>query len=384
MALKPLKVLITGGGTGGHVYPALATLDALAQYTPLDVLYVGTKNGIEARLAKKRGLPYRSIWIAGFQRAFTLKNLLFPLKLGVSLIQSWQILRDFQPDVAIGTGGYVTGPVLWLAARMNIPVVIEEQDVHPGVTTRLLAPHVRRICLAFEGATRFFSEYPDKLVVTGNPVRPDLRAIGRDEARQQFGIPAEVPVILVFGGSQGAQAINDALLSVYPHWLSRGLHIIWQTGDRDYNRVKERIGEVPAGLTLLPYIDAMPAAYAASDVVISRAGAITLAELAIIAKPAVLIPYPYAAGDHQMKNARFIEARGAAIVLPQNEELADRLSEVLMQLMDDPERRQQMEQAWKELAHPDAADTIARVILEVAGVTPLKEKTNPVKETGHV
>lgn len=368
MAQKPLKLLLTGGGTGGHVYPALATLDALSRYVAPEVLYVGTKRGIEARLVAKRGLPYRAIWIAGFQRSITLKNLLFPIKLAVSLWQSWRILRQFRPDVAVGTGGYVTGPILWLAAQLGIPVVIEEQDVHPGVTSRLLAPHARKICLAFEGAAPHFQKMAEKIVVTGNPVRADLTSVSREAARRLWNIPENSRVVLVFGGSQGAQAINDAVLQSYPTWTAQGMVILWQTGERDYERIKAAIGEGTENVRVFSYIDEMPAAYAAADVVVCRAGAITLAELAVVQKPAVLIPYPFAAGDHQMKNARFVESRGAAIVLPQREDLALKLQETVMQLMEDDQKRQKMQQAWKPLAHPDAADKIARVILDVAGV----------------
>jgi len=378
MAQKSLKLLLTGGGTGGHVYPALATLDALSRYVALEVLYVGTKRGIEARLVAGRGLPYQAIWIAGFQRSFTLKNLLFPVKLVVSLWQSWRILRQFRPDVAVGTGGYVTGPILWLAAQLGIPVVIEEQDVHPGITSRLLAPHARKICLAFEGAVPHFQKTAEKIVVTGNPVRADLGTVSRKTARHQWGIPADSRVVLVFGGSQGARAINDAVLHAYRAWSEQGLFILWQTGERDYERIKAAVGEKNEKVRVFSYIHEMPAAYAAADVVVCRAGAITLAELAVVQKPAVLIPYPFAAGDHQMKNARFVESRGAAIVLPQRENLALKLQETVMQLMEDDQKRQKMQHAWKPLAHPEAADKIARVILNVAGVS--IENQQPVME----
>ncbi len=368
MKAPTLKLLLTGGGTGGHVYPALATLEALERRVVLSVLYVGTSRGIEAQLVRQKQLPYRSIWIAGFHRRWSWQNLLFPLKLLVSLWQSWWILRQFRPDVAVGTGGYVTGPILWLAARMGIPVVLEEQDVYPGITTRLLARSARKICLAFDGARQFLNDESEKIVVTGNPVRRQLISVSPEEARRYWGIPQNAPVVLVFGGSQGARAINQAVQQCLNGWLQNGIYVIWQTGQREYQQVQQTIGTVPDTVHLLPYIDDMAMAYQAADIVVCRAGAITIAELALVQKAAVLIPYPFAAGNHQRKNALFVSEKGAALTIEQNETLASELDAAVQQLLADPSRRQAMQQAWKELARPDAADKIADVILQVAKV----------------
>ncbi len=250
---------------------------------------------------------------------------------------------------------------------MGIPVVIEEQDVHPGLTTRLLASAAQKICLAYEETAQHFANVPEKIIVTGNPVRGDLLSVSREEARERWELPADVPVVLVFGGSQGARAINDALLQIYPALMKQNIYLLWQTGSRDYARVNQLLPEHRPEIKLLEYIDDMPAAYAAADVVVSRAGAITLAELAIVQKPAILIPYPFAAGNHQYKNARMIEARGAAVTITQGENFKERLLETLLELIADEERREKMHHAWKALARPQAADTIARVILQVAG-----------------
>ncbi len=376
MSEQSLNILITGGGTGGHVYPALATLEALERQIPLNVVYVGTRKGIEARLVPQQGIPYRTIWIAGFQRRWTWKNVLFPFKLLVSLWQSWRILRQVTPRVAVGTGGYVTGPVLWMAARMGIPVVIEEQDVFPGITTRLLAPHATKICLAFEGARKYLKVPADKIVVTGNPVRQQLATVAPQAARQHWGLPPEAPVVLVFGGSQGARAINLAVEQCIEEWTRQGIHVIWQTGPQDFERVQQKRSKWPETVKILPYIDEMGMAYQAADVVVCRAGAITLAELALVQKPAVLIPYPFAAGDHQLKNARFVEEQGAAITLTQDDKLAERLNRTVQQLLADDARRKAMQEAWKPLAHPDAADKIAAVILAAAGMAASKTATS--------
>ena len=367
MTTQALNIVITGGGTGGHVYPALATLEALQKRIPVNVLYIGTQRGIEARLIRQQGIPFQAIWVAGFQRRWTWKNIFFPLKLLISLWQSWKILKQTRPEVAVGTGGYVTGPVLWVAARMGIPVVIEEQDVFPGLTTRLLAPHATKICLAFEGAQKYLKVPPDRIIITGNPVRQQLTTVSPEEARQRWDIPVHVPVVLVFGGSQGARAINQAVEHCITTWIQKGIYVIWQTGYRDFERVKPVSIKFPEKIKLVSYIDDMGSAYQAADVVVCRAGAITLAELALVEKPAVLIPYPFAAGNHQMKNARFIEQQGAAITLLQDETLSEKLKTTIPALLADAPRRQSMAKAWQKLARPNAADVIADIILQVAG-----------------
>lgn len=363
------RILIAGGGTGGHVYPAIATIEALKKRGDFEFLYVGGKDGIETRIVPQYGIAFQAIWVSGFQRYLTWRNLLFPLKLKVSLVQSWQILRKFKPAVAIGTGGYVSGPVLYMAAKMGCPVLIEEQDVYPGVTTRLLAKYARRICLAFEDARRYLGKYEAKTVVTGNPVRKNLLVESRREVFQQYGFKEDAPVILVFGGSQGARSLNEAFLKILPGIAKRfNVQVLWQSGDKNYETLLAEKESIAKGVKILPYIDDMAGAYTAADIIVCRAGAITLAELAIVGKPAVLVPYPHAAGKHQEHNARFIEEQGAAIMITEDEGWEAKLGEALEKLLANSKYREQMAGAWKKLARPQASENIADEVLKLMKV----------------
>lgn len=360
------RVLIAGGGTGGHVYPALATIEALQSAGTFEFLYVGGKGGIETRIVPRHGVPMETIWIAGIARRFTLKNLLFPVKLLASLWASRNIIKKFRPDVAIGTGGYVSGPILYMAAKMNIPVLIQEQDAHPGLTTRLLAKYARRICLAFPGMEAHFPAWTEKLVVTGNPVRSDLRDIPAADARREWGFAGDKPTLFVFGGSQGARSINLAMGKILPDLLKKcDLQVLWQTGESQYESVLGRFGPGSDRLKIVPYVQKMNAAYAAADVVVCRAGAITLAELAIVGKPAILVPYPFAAGQHQAHNSRLIEQAGAAVMVKESPGWEKQLRETVEMLIGEPERRRKMSTAWQSLARPNAADEIAAEVLKL-------------------
>ncbi|MEL6823204.1 MAG: undecaprenyldiphospho-muramoylpentapeptide beta-N-acetylglucosaminyltransferase, partial [Calditrichota bacterium] len=308
---KTGRILIAGGGTGGHVYPALATIEALKESGDYDFLYVGGRGGIETRIVPKYNIPMQTIWISGFNRSLSLKNFLFPMKLLSSLYSSWKIVRAYKPQVAVGMGGYVTGPILYMASRMGVPVLIQEQDAHPGVTTRLLARYARKICLAFEQAKSHFSDYEKKLVVTGNPIR-QMGALSREEGLKEWNLDPQNRTLFVFGGSQGSRAINTALNKLLPELLEDdSLQIIWQTGQGEYEAVKAGLSVQDERVVLLNYIENMPAAFAAADIIICRAGASSLAELAMAEKATILVPYPYAAGNHQELNSRMVEEAGA-------------------------------------------------------------------------
>jgi UDP-N-acetylglucosamine--N-acetylmuramyl-(pentapeptide) pyrophosphoryl-undecaprenol N-acetylglucosamine transferase len=359
------RILIAGGGTGGHIYPAIATLEKLKEKGDFEFLFVGGKKGMEMNLISKYDIPMRSIWISGFQRYFTWKNFLFPLKLMVSMIQSWKIVNEYKPGVVVGTGGYVTGPILYTASKMGVPVLIQEQDVYPGVTTRLLKKHADRICLAFEGAKKYLDDFLNKVVVTGNPVRKNLKIKSKIDAIRKWGFNPEIPIIFVFGGSQGARAINRALVKVIPQLLGKfKAQIIWQTGEEDYTEIKE--GNLNSELIkIFPFIHEMDFAYSAADIIVSRAGAITLAELAIVQKPVILVPYPFAAGKHQEHNARVIENEGAAILLLEESGWEERLLYSLEKLLTDQSLRDQMASSWQKLAKPNASDLVAEEIIKL-------------------
>ncbi len=359
------RILIAGGGTGGHVYPALATIEALKKRGEFEFLYVGGKKGIETRIVPSHNIPMKTMWIAGIARSLTFKNLIFPFKLMASLAASWRIVSKFRPDGAVGTGGYVSGPILFIAAKRGVPVLIQEQDVHPGLTTRLLAKYAQKICLAFPGAEKHFPGMAEKIVITGNPVRNDLLDITPAEGRKIWRLDENKLTIFVFGGSQGARSINQAIGKIIPELLRKyNIQILWQTGEKQYEAVIKNFEIDEKRMRIVPYVQKMNAAYAAADMVICRAGAITLAELAIVGKPAVLVPYPFAAGNHQALNSRMIENAGAALMVEEVNGWEAKLQKATEQLLKNPELREKQRAEWRKLARPNAADDIAVEIMK--------------------
>lgn len=360
------RILIAGGGTGGHVYPAIATIEALREKGDFEFLFVGGKNGMEMNIVPQYDVAVKSIWISGFQRYFTLRNILFPLKLLVSLFQSWLIAGKFKPAAAVGTGGYVTGPILYAASKRGVPVLLQDQNVYPGITTRLLKKHAQTICIAFEGAKKYLEDCLYKIVVTGNPVRKNLNVHSRAEAIKKWNLNPDKPVIFVFGGSQGARAINHALIKILPQFLeAHDVQVLWQTGPKDFDTLRENEISRNDNVKIQAYIHEMDFAYSAADVIVSRAGAITLAELAVVQKPVILIPYPFAAGRHQEHNAKFIEDQGAAMVIMEGSGWEGYLSEVLEKLLGDQSLRDSMAGSWQKLARPEAASQIAEEVIKL-------------------
>jgi UDP-N-acetylglucosamine--N-acetylmuramyl-(pentapeptide) pyrophosphoryl-undecaprenol N-acetylglucosamine transferase len=365
MKLDSAKIIFAGGGTGGHVYPALATIEALKQKGNFELLFVGGYHGIENRIIPD-DVNYKKIWISGFQRFFTVRNFLFPLKLLVSLFQSLHVLLKFKPDAVVGTGGYVSGPVVYTAAKMGIPTLIQEQDSYPGVTTRLLSRYSDTICVPYQHVIQYLKKIKGRIVVTGVPVRPSLKMVTKQEAVLQWGFKVEQPLIFVFGGSQGAHSINKAVKHIGQPLLQKyRLQLLWQTGENNYSEVKSWSIAKESGVRILDYIKAMDLAYSAADIIISRAGAITLAELAMVQKPCILIPYPFAAAQHQKKNALTITGIGAAILVNEDENLEQKLSEAMVYLLDHPEEAAMMGEKWKQIYQPDAADKIADQIIKL-------------------
>lgn len=364
-AMGKNKVLIAAGGTGGHVYPAIAIADALREKNAdTDILFVGTKDHMEWETVPKAGYDITSIWISGFHRRLTLKNLLFPVKLGASIVQSMGILYNYQPDCVISCGGYAAGPIGWVAAKKNIPLVIQEQNSYPGVTNRLLGKQAARIFTAFKEAEDYFPA--DKITLAGNPTRKSLTNAERSKALDHFGFTKDKKTILILGGSGGARSINEA---VFQHILTlhddMGLQIIWQCGRRYYDRLRRDVNpDTFDNLLLKDFVHNMPEAYAAADLVISRAGALSCSELALTGKPSILVPSPNVAGNHQTKNARSMVSEGAADLIED-----DRLKKVLVDhvkdIISDDERLETMSRAARKLAHPDAAEIIAIEILEL-------------------
>ena len=357
------NILVAGGGTGGHLFPALAIADEIKKLQPkAEFLFLGTKGKIEARVVPQRGYAFRTIWISGFHRRLTIDNLLFPLKVLVSLVQSFFVIRQFRPDVVVGTGGYVCGPVLFVASILKIPTVIHESNSYPGVTTRMLATRATKVFIAFDDAKRWLKR-TDHVTLVGTPTREILGAVARSASRDFFQIDPNKQTLLVFGGSLGAASINDAVLESLDDLLNAGIQLIWQTGQTDFERVRTAIGHKSIGW-LGVFIDRMEYAFGAADLVICRAGATTLAELTRVGKPAIIIPYPRAAGDHQTHNARSLAEAGAAVMIADHDARLI-LKSVTLGLLSDPERLENMSRTSARIGKPEAGRTIAETILEM-------------------
>ncbi|MGD0337308.1 MAG: undecaprenyldiphospho-muramoylpentapeptide beta-N-acetylglucosaminyltransferase [Bacteroidota bacterium] len=356
-----MKVIFAGGGTGGHVFPAIAIADEVKKLDPSsEILFVGTKERIESRLVPQKGYPFRTIWISGFRRKLSLDNLLFPLKILVSLMQSLILLKSEKPDVVVGTGGYVCGPVLYVASILEIPTVVQEQNSLPGVTTRLLSRRATEVHLMFESAVRYLKR-SDNVKITGNPTREILGSISRKDALHYFGFVGSKKTLLVLGGSLGALSINNAVLRCLKDFGNAGIQIIWQTGEQDYERVRSLTGEFP-DVKVFKFIESMEYAYAAADLTLCRAGAITIAELTRLGVPTVLIPYPYAAANHQVENAKaMVKAHAAEMIM--DHETDRKTCETVLGLIRDDARLKTMHENSLMLGKPAAAKDIARSVV---------------------
>ncbi len=345
------------------MYPALAIADEIKKQRPdAEFLFVGTKGKIEARVVPQRGFRFATIWISGVRRNLSPTNLLFPVKVVVSLVQSFFLIRQFRPDAIVGTGGYVCGPILYMGNLMRIPTVIHESNSFPGVTTRMLAAGATIVFTAFEATARWLGT-KTRVELVGTPTRSALEGVSREAAIGFFGLDPRKQTVLVFGGSLGATSVNRALMAIAPTLAAEDIQFIWQTGEMDLENVKENIGSRAVGW-IGKYIDRMDFAYAAADVVVSRSGATTIAELTRVGKASILVPYPFAAADHQTLNARTMEERGAAIVVP-DAAVGERLESALRGLLADPAKRSSVEAAAKSLGRPDAGEVIAAKILGI-------------------
>lgn len=362
------RILFAGGGTGGHVYPAVAIADAIRRIHPdAAVEFAGTRDRMEWEAVPKAGFKIHPISISGFHRRQPLRNLALPFKLAKSMRESLSLVKVFQPDVAVGTGGYVSGPVLLAASLKGVPIVIQEQNAYAGLTNRMLGKRAKRIHVAFVEAKDYLP--PERCVYSGNPTRRELVSAERTEGRTHYGIPAESFVLAILGGSLGSRAINEAVLTHSETLLEdSSVFVIWQSGQRYFDEMHERVSE-HARLRLLQYIDRMDLTYAAADLVLSRSGAITCSELMVTGTPSLLVPSPNVAEDHQTLNARSMVNSGAAVLLPETE-LQSGLMEAFRRLRSDPKKLKSMSDAARQIARPNAADNIAADVLSIAGFKP--------------
>ena len=366
-----MRVLMTGGGTAGHINPALSIADMIKrEYPDAEILFVGAKGRMETVLVPKAGYPIRTVTVEGFQRKLSFANVKKNIGAAYHALtagrESARILREFRPDIAIGTGGYVCGPVLRRAAKMGIPVLVHESNALPGVTVKMLAPHAKAVMVSTEDAKRRLPEATN-IVVTGNPLRQGMATTDRESARRELGVD-ERPLVLCFGGSLGARPINEAIVDVLRQEGADRVQFIIGTGrGKNHEHVQELLKErgiVPDGVhvRVRDYIDDMPRCMAAADLVISRCGAMTLSELPALGKPSILVPSPYVAENHQYYNAMALADRGAAVCLEEKDLTPERLWEEIQKAVLDPATLKAMGEAARAAAVWDADERILKVI----------------------
>ena len=360
--MKQYKFILSGGGTGGHIYPAIAIANELKSRFPnAEFLFVGAQEKMEMQKVPQAGFKIKGLWISGIQRRLTFDNSLFPLKLMASLLKSRTIIREFRPDVVIGTGGFASGPLLQVAAIAGIPTLIQEQNSYPGITNKWLSKKANKICVAYENLERFFPK--NKMILTGNPVREDLIDVKskRAEAIQFFNLDSKKKTLLVLGGSLGARRVNQLIEKELKNLLSQNVQVIWQCGKlyfEDYKKYNE------SDVQVMAFIEKMDLVYAAADIVISRAGASSVSELCIVGKPVIFIPSPNVAEDHQTKNAQAIVNRKGAIMLKESE-LDSQFGLVFEALLKDQGKQNQLSENIKQLAKPEATKQIVDEIVKL-------------------
>lgn len=362
------RIIISGGGTGGHVFPAISIADELrSRLDNADILFIGAKNRLEMEKVPEAGYPIIGLPVEGFRRSFSLVNIKVLLKLLVSLNRARKIIKEFRPAVVVGVGGYASGPVLRSAARKGIPTLIQEQNSYAGLTNRLLAKHAQKICVAYEGMEKYFP--PGKIILAGNPVRNAIRNMytvsNREEARKEFGLDGSSKVILVIGGSLGAMSINNAVMKGLNLLIESDVKMIWQCGRHYIDAAKASIRHLSPGKVILQqFIERMDLAYLAADLIVARAGAITISELCYVGKPAILIPSPNVAEDHQTKNAQALVKRKAALYIPDSEAELMMVSNAL-ELLEDEKKQADLAEQIKSFAIPDSSARIAEEIISL-------------------
>jgi len=360
--MRTYKFILSGGGTGGHIYPAIAIANELkSRFPDAKFLFVGAQDKMEMQKVPQAGYPIKGLWIAGLQRRLTFDNALFPIKLLSSLLKSRQIIKQFQPDVVIGTGGFASGPLLQMANSAGIPTVIQEQNSFPGITNKLLSRKANAICVAYENLERFFPK--DKVVLTGNPVRQDLMTIEgkRAEGVAHFNLDPNKKTILVLGGSLGARRVNQLIEKELEFFETQNVQLLWQCGKlyfEEYQKYQSKDVQVMA------FIERMDLVYAAADIVISRAGASSVSELCIVGKPVVFIPSPNVAEDHQTKNAKSIADKNGAILIRESE-LDATFESTFSDLIGNENKQHELSQNIKSLALPNATKAIVEEIIKL-------------------
>lgn len=365
-AKQPYRIIISGGGTGGHIYPALAVAQEIkGRYPDADILFVGARDKMEMTKVPEAGFPIRGLWISGLQRRLTLKNLMFPVKLIHSYLAARRILSVFRPHAVLGFGGFASGPLMLAAAARGIPSLIQEQNSHAGITNKRLGQKADRICVAYEGMEKYFPA--EKIRMTGNPVRQDILALEnkRERGLRHFGLKEDKPVVLILGGSLGARSINNCISDGLQAFIEARVQLIWQTGKLYHEEMNKRAeGKDLDDIRILEFIREMDLAYAAADVVISRAGALSISELCIVGKPVIFVPSPNVAEDHQTKNAMAIVSIGGARMV-RDTEAPEKLVETALELVRDLEERKELATNIRKMARPEATRDIVNEMEEI-------------------
>jgi UDP-N-acetylglucosamine--N-acetylmuramyl-(pentapeptide) pyrophosphoryl-undecaprenol N-acetylglucosamine transferase len=359
--IKP-RVVISGGGTGGHIFPAVAIADEIMQrYPHAEILFVGAKDRMEMERVPQAGYKIVGLWISGIQRKLSFDNLLFPVKLITSLWKAKQLLKSFKPNVVVGTGGFASGPTLKAATKLNLPTLVQEQNSYAGITNKWVAKEATSISVAYENMDQFFPK--DKLKLTGNPVRKGIveRTISSAQAKKSFGLTQHMPTVLVIGGSLGARKVNEVIHKYITSLDRPEIQLIWQTGKLYYETY---VGSSSATYKILPFINEMENAYAAADIIISRAGAGSVSELLLLGKPVIFIPSPNVAEDHQTKNANALVEKQAAISIPESKVDVE-FSDVLNNLLVDKGKQDELGKNIKALAKPNATKDIVDEIEKI-------------------
>jgi UDP-N-acetylglucosamine--N-acetylmuramyl-(pentapeptide) pyrophosphoryl-undecaprenol N-acetylglucosamine transferase len=364
--MKQLKVIVSGGGTGGHIFPAIAIVKLLEKkVSNIDVLFVGAKEKMEMIKIPSEGYNIEGLWISGLQRRITTDNLSFPFKLVSSLLKARKIIKRFKPDIAIGTGGYASGPLLYMAAKLKVPTIIQEQNSYPGITNKILSRTVDKVCVAYDNMERFFPK--EKIVFTGNPIREDILEL---ETKYQQGIShfklnENKKTVLVIGGSLGSRTINQSIGKNIEFFKKNNLNLIWQTGISYQEKATEIISSISEKeINSYTFIKKMDLAYATADIIISRAGAIAISELCSVGKPAILIPSPNVSEDHQTKNAQAVVNKMAALLV-KDKEVDSKLVICLKEIIDNEKKQKQLSENIKKLAVINAANIIANEVIEL-------------------
>lgn len=362
---RTYRFMISGGGTGGHIYPAISIAQALkATLSNVEILFVGAEGRMEMKKVPEAGFKIEGLWISGIQRKITVDNLSLPFKVIASIRKSFRLIREFKPDVVIGVGGYASGPLLYAATRRNIPTLIQEQNSYAGLTNKWLAKRVDKICVAYDGLEKYFPK--DKLVLTGNPVRLDIQQENKDAAFGYFNLDPNKKTILALGGSLGARTINQSIIKNLEALKASDVQLVWQTGGYYHQDIVEQLDrdDYP-GIRIHDFIREMQYAYNVADLVISRAGALSIAELMIMSKATILVPSPNVAEDHQTLNAQALVGKDAAVMVKDNE-AENELIPTALQVLEDKPRLEELKTQIAALAKPKAAYDIANEVIKMA------------------